>query len=397
MSRRRFVRAVAAAGGVLATGAAAQACAGPTPASPAPPAGAQAAAPSQPAAASQAGAAGSAEWDRLLAAAKQEGKVNVIVPPGDVYRNIAGEFEKTYGIQVEVLAGNGTADLVPKIDAERKAGQSNWDVITHSPGSMLVGFRRMDIMEPLAPALVLPEISDDAQWLHGFAAGWADLDQAYVYSYVAFVDVMVKVNRNVVPEAELSRLDQLWDPKWKGRIAMFDPRTPSAGLQAATVLMLTLGEDRLRQLLELQQLVLTTDRRQLGEWIVRGGQYPIGLGVAPDSFGAFRSQGVDTSHVKPLDPDNVNGIVFTAGTGSIGLFSQAPHPNAAKAYANWLLSRKAQAMCAPATAHNSRRLDVPVADRDSAPDPQKDYLNIDVEANYGARDKATAVAKEVLK
>src|SRR5205823_3746503 len=117
MSRRRFVRAIAAAGGVLAAGGAAQACGGPTPASPAPPSGAQAAAPPQGAAPQ------SAEWDRLLAAARQEGKVNVIVPPGDVYRNIAGEFEKKYGIQVEVLAGNGTADLVPKIDAERQAGQ----------------------------------------------------------------------------------------------------------------------------------------------------------------------------------------------------------------------------------------------------------------------------------
>jgi iron(III) transport system substrate-binding protein len=382
---------MAAAGGLLAAGGAAQACVAPAPASPAPPPGAPAAP------ASQAGAAGSAEWDRLLAAAQQEGKVNVIVPPGDVYRGIAAEFEKKYGIQVEVLAGNGGADLVPKIEAERQAGQQNWDLVTHSPGSMLVGFRRLGVMEPLAPALILPEVLDDTNWLHSFAAGWADADQAYVYSYVAFVDVMAKVNRNVVPETELSRLDQLWDPQWRGRIAMFDPRIPSAGLQAAAVLMLTLGEDRLRQLFEIQQPILTTDRRQLGEWIVRGGQYPICLGVAPDSFSAFRSQGVDTSHVKPLDPDNVNGIVFTAGTGAIGLFSQAPHPNAAKAYANWLLTREAQAIYAPATSHNSRRLDVPVADRDSAPDPQKDYLNIDIEVNYNARDKASAIAKEVLK
>jgi iron(III) transport system substrate-binding protein len=382
---------MAAAGGLLAAGGAVQGCGAPAPASPAPPPGAPAAL------ASQAGAAGSTDWDRLLAAAKQEGKVNVIVPPGDVYRGIAAEFEKKYGIQVEVLAGNGTADLVPKLEAERQAGHYNWDLVAHSPGSMLAGFRGLGAMEPLAPALILPEVLDDAKWLHGFAAGWADADQAYVYSYVAFVDVMVKVNRNVVPETELSRLDQLWDPKWRGRIAMFDPRIPSAGLQAASVLMLTLGEDRLRQLFEIQQPVLTTDRRQLGEWIVRGGQYPIGLGVAPDSFSAFRGQGVDTSHVKPLDPDNVNGIVFTAGTGSLGLFSQAPHPNAAKAYANWLLTREAQAMYAPATHHNSRRLDVPVADRDSAPDPRKDYLNIDVEANYYARTQATAIAKEVLK
>jgi hypothetical protein len=79
---------MAAAGGLLAAGGAVQGCGAPAPASPAPPPGAPAAL------ASQAGAAGSTDWDRLLAAAKQEGKVNVIVPPGDVYRGIAAEFEK---------------------------------------------------------------------------------------------------------------------------------------------------------------------------------------------------------------------------------------------------------------------------------------------------------------
>jgi iron(III) transport system substrate-binding protein len=391
MSRRRFVRAIAAAGGVLVAGGAAQACGARAPASPSPPTGAQGTAPPQ------AGAAGSPEWDRLLAAAKQEGKLSILVPPGDVYRRLPEEFQKQYGIQVETLAGNGNVDLVPRVSAERQAGQSNWDLVTHSPGSMLVGFRRLGAMEPLAPALILPDALDDARWLHGFVAGWADLDQAYVYSYTAFVDIMVKVNRNVVPEAELSRLEQLWEPRWKGRIAMYDPRVPGAGLQAVAVLVLTLGEDRVRQFLDMQQPVLTTDRRQLGEWIVRGGQYPIALGVAPDSFGAFRSQGVDTSQIKALDPDNVKGAVFTAGTGSIGLFSQAPHPNAAKAYANWFLTQEAQALYAQTTGFNSRRLDVPVADPDYQPDPTKDYLNIDIESNYDARDRALAIAKETLK
>src|SRR5207302_928870 len=162
----------------------------------------------------------------------------ILVPPGDVYRRLPEEFQKKYGIQVETLAGNGNVDLVPRVNAERQAGQYNWDLVTHSPGSMLTGFRRLGAMEPLAPALVL----------------------------------------------------------------------------AVAVLVLTLGEERVRQFLELQQPVLTTDRRQLGEWIVRGGQYPIALGVAPDSFGAFRSQGVDTTQIKALDPDNVKGAVFTAGT-----------------------------------------------------------------------------------
>jgi iron(III) transport system substrate-binding protein len=332
-----------------------------------------------------------------VAAAKQEGKLNILVPPGDAFRRLPDAFQAKYGIQVEVLGGNGNVDLIPRVDNERKAGQYNWDLVTHSPGSMLVGFRRIGAMEPLAPALILPEAIDDSRWLHGFAAGWADVEQTHIYSYIAFVDSTVKVNRNVVPEAELSRLDDLWDPRWSGKIAMYDPRVGGAGVQAAAVWMLTLGESRLRQFFETQQPVLTTDRRQLGEWVIRG-RYPIGVAVAPDSFAAFRLQGMDVSYVKPLDPNNVNGTVFTAGTGSLGLLDQAPHPNAAKLYANWLLTPEAQAIHAPITGYNSRRLDVPVADADSTPDPARtDYLNIDVEANYYSRDRASAIAKEVLK
>ena len=337
-----------------------------------------------------------AAFDQLVVAAKQEGKVNVIVPPGDIYRQVTDVFAKKYGIQVELMVGNGNADIVPKVDAERKAGQYNWDVIAHSPGAQFQGLETIGAMDPLRPALVLPDALDDSKWGKGFADGWADKNKSYVYSFVGFVDDTLKVNRNVIPESQLSKLDQAWDPAFKGKIAMFDPRIPGAGLQAAAVWLLTMGEATLRSFLATQQPVTSTDRRQVGEWIVRG-QYPIVSGVAPDSFGVFRQQGIDTSQVKPLDPTNPKGLIYTAGTGSLGLINRAPHPNAAKLFANWLLSQEGQAAYSKITGYNSRRLDVPVADPDYQVDWSQTYLNIDIEANYDSRVKAAAIAKEVLK
>ena len=45
--------------------------------------------------------------------------------------------------------------------------------------------------------------------------------------------------------------------------------------------------------------------------------------------------------------------------GAVALFNRAPHPNAAKVYLNWLLSKEGQTIFARATGYISARLDVP--------------------------------------
>lgn len=344
----------------------------------------------------QAPAAGSSsDLDQLVAAAKQEGKLSLILPPGDPYRNFTNVFQDKFGIQVELMVGNGNADIVPKIQAERTGGQYNWDAITHSPGGQLVGLMPMGAQDPLGPTLFLPDVLDDSKWAKGFQAGWTDLKQTYCYDFVAGAQPSARVNRAFVPESQLSTLDQLWDPQWKGKIAMFDPRIGGSGLQAATLWLLTLGEDRLHDFLANQQPALTQDRRQIGEWVVRG-EYPIAIGSSIDSFLPLAAQGADTSQIQTLDPTNINGIIFSTGTGTVGLMNRAPHPNAAKLYVNWLLTQEGQSQWDSLTGYNSRRTDVAPGDPSSTLDPTQNYVFIDSEANYGARDKATALAKELL-
>lgn len=270
------------------------------------------------------------------------------------------------------------------------------DAIAHSPGALQQLKNQMGALEPLGPALRLPEVLDDTQWLNGFAGGWDDKDATSIYAFLGFVDYTSKINRTLVSEADLGQLDQLWDPKWKGQIAMFDPRIGGAGQQAVGLWYLTLGADRVRQLLHDQQPTVTQDRRQLGEWVIRG-EYPVGVGVAPDSLATFIAEGVDTSMVQPLAPDDTRGVVFTFGTGSVGLFNHAPHPNAAQVFVNWTLSQNGQAAFSKDTGHNSRRLDVPVFDPLYAADPTRQYTNIDLEVNYDAPRNAVAqIAKEEL-
>lgn len=357
--------------------------------------------PAQPSAATTGNAAASppADWQQQLdtaqAGAKQEGKVSLIVPPGDNYRGWAEAFQNKYGIQVELLPGNGGDDITPRVAAERQAGQFNWDLVVHSPGVQFAGLEQLNVMDNLRPLLVSPDVLDDSKWLRGFEAGWWDLKQSTCYDFVSFVDFTTSVNRAFVPESQLSTLDQIWDQEWKGKIAMYDPRVGGAGLGTATAWMLTLGEDRLRTFFETQQLALTQDRRQLGEWIVRG-EYPIAVGLAPDSLTPLSSQGVDVTPVQPLDPRNPKGLYLSSGAGTMGLLTQAPHPHAAKLFANWVLSQESQELFGKASGYDSRRLDVLQPDPPSVPDPSLDYVSTDNEKNYAVRASVTALAKATL-
>src|SRR3990172_3303516 len=47
------------------------------------------------------------EWDRVVAAAKREGRIAISGPAGDEPRRALEGFEKKFGIQVEYLGGRG--------------------------------------------------------------------------------------------------------------------------------------------------------------------------------------------------------------------------------------------------------------------------------------------------
>jgi len=88
---------------------------------------------------------------------------------------------------------------------------------------------------------------------------------------------------------------------------------------------------------------------------------------------------------------NTGAIMPTSsGNSSVAMFSSPAHPNAAKVFANWLLSQQAQADWTKLNSDNSRRLDVPPGDPKAAlsPDRQAKYVNFVAEANQPDFDAA---------
>src|SRR3972149_9883944 len=63
------------------------------------------------------------EWQKILAAAKKEGKVVVAGPPGQSYRDALSQFGKAYpDIQIEYVGLQGRG-FAPRLVYERRAGQ----------------------------------------------------------------------------------------------------------------------------------------------------------------------------------------------------------------------------------------------------------------------------------
>jgi iron(III) transport system substrate-binding protein len=335
-----------------------------------------------------------AEWAQVLAAAKKEGTVVVWGPPGDSFRAaLKTAFEVAYpDITVEFNAAGGDATAA-RVLGERDAGQYLADLIVGGGTDGFLTYAPKGALDPIRPALILPEVTDDSKWAGGFDAGWIDKAHEHVYAFVGTNPPPGYINRTEIPAGELTSADDLLDPKWKGKIAMIDPRNPSAGSRTLASLMLAKDEAFLREFLTVQQPVLTTDYRQLGEWLVRG-RYPIVLALIPSTLLDFEGQGLVLDNIEPIVDAKWSG--YTSALGNTYLLSKAPHPNATKIFINWLLSAEGQTAFSKNTRYNSRRLDVPVADPKQAADPTREYINPQKEGPHAANLQAVGIAKELL-
>jgi iron(III) transport system substrate-binding protein len=351
----------------------------------------------QPAPASAGGqsslAAADVEWERVVAAARQEGKLVLAGPAGEYFREVVGVFRAAYPeIDVEAVGGGG-AQLLPRILGERRAGQFLWDafVTGSSTGFQLAG---ENTLVPLKSALVLADVQSDSKWFGGFDAGFQDKMRQYIYAFEGAVTFQVFVNRDVVPESQLRTIEQLAEPQWKGRISWLDPRAPGGGATSAGQLLLVMGEEFYRQLLA-QDVIITGDRRQMAEWMVRG-RYPIAVALTDNELIAFQKEGLGLN-VQPLEPKRPGGYRVSSSTGTVFWFERAPHPNAAKLFINWLLSQSGQAAWARAAATNSRRLDVEPGAAERALYPGIELRSVNDEEYFAHEVRAREIASETLR
>ncbi len=362
VSRRSFMRV----GGLAATGALAAACApatAPAPAAPAPSTGGNAA-PAAPAGKP----AWQEEYDKLVAAARGEGKLNILTIAGTGYRKWIAAFEESFGVTAEHQQVPSIGPLMPRILEERKSGIYSQDMLVGGTGS-IAPLRDTGALEPLRPVIILPDILDDKTWLGGFDTGWGDIGKKFIYNAGETLS-MALVNTELAREDEFRSVQDLLNPKWKGKFIFIDPSTSNfTALPMVAIAKRQGGTDIVKRIFTEQQPAIHRENRFIAESIVRG-RHVLGTGVTRPVLDQFKADGLAKS-VKYVDiPD------FTTASSAEGLFflTRAPHPNAAKLFINWTLSKAGQEAYSKTIGNNSRRTDVAPVDPDQIQKPGRFYF-----------------------
>jgi iron(III) transport system substrate-binding protein len=329
-------------------------------------------------------------WDDVVKAAKAEGEVDVHGGPGKSYEEVLTTgFKAAYPDIKLNFVGTSGRDVILQIERERDAGQYKWDVYVGGTPSILQTLKPAGAFAPLRPALILPEVTDDKAWRDGFDAGWMDKEKEYTFAFDYTFSPLALVNWDVVSHDDLKTFHDLLKPQFADKIVWDDPRLPGQGLLAGQVLLKNFGPDFVKQLFATQKIAFIANRRQQAEGVVRG-RYPIGMAAPVDEVGLFQAQGLG-KNIAAFNGD-IKALSGDTGFGTVSLMDKAPHPNAAKVYINWLLSKAGQSDWGKVL-RNSRRLDVPPGAPSEVPPPGMPYSNLQAEDQIPIRDQVADIAK----
>src|ERR1043166_3478007 len=111
------------------------------------------------------------DFAKVLAAAKQEGKVVVAIPPSaDLRKQTEAAFKGKFGVDVELVAAPGPQNA-SRIAAEQKAGVQYFDALIVGPGTAL-SLAHGGLFEPIERNMILAEVKDPKNWWGGHI--WED-------------------------------------------------------------------------------------------------------------------------------------------------------------------------------------------------------------------------------
>ena len=259
-----------------------------------------------------------ADWDAIVTAAQDEGKVTIYSSQGlDQLNDLAERFSDEYGIELEVVRDIDSA-LIPKVEAEQQTGSGIADVIAQASAA----WSEQRGAEGWFVAPVGPAFDDPA---YDRAANVSD--NGFFTSSAAVLTF--GWNTDQYPTG-LTDYSDLLDPELAGgRIGVIEPAAPSI-VDFWLYLEENYGEDFVTQLAAQEPKI-----------------YPSSLPMAQAltsgeiSAGSFVQVLVDEKEQgAPVDSglaDQVWGARFNTS-----ILQTAPHPNAAQVLANFMITQPGQ-------------------------------------------------------
>jgi iron(III) transport system substrate-binding protein len=271
-----------------------------------------------------------------MEAAKKEGKVSWYTStPISTAQKIAKAFEADTGIRVELFRSGGTAVLsrfMQEYDAKRIAA----DVLTTSDPAAANTMAQKGMFVPFKPK-DFDKVPDAAK----------DKDGQHVAQRLNMITIYARSDKIAAADMPKSWTD-LTNVKYKGLMVFPNPSFTSLQVSVVGTLSKKLGWDYYQKMQKNDVMVVQGNEQVLD--MVKRGERMIAAGALDSYAGDARAEGHKIVSIFPTD-----GTFVIASPTSI--IKGSPNPNAAKAFADYMLSEKVQKMF-PEDGGYAARIDV---------------------------------------
>ena len=254
-----------------------------------------------------------------LVAAKKEGAVTWYTStPVATAQKIAGLFQAQTGIKVELFRSGGSAVLrrfLQEIDARRVIA----DVVTVSDPAGIDAVIKRDLVVPFRPRGFekIPDSMKDARGLH-------------VAQRINLVGIVVRSDKVTEPPRNWTDLTQ---PRYKGQMVMPDPSYTAVQLMVVGTLSRRYGWE-FYQKLRANEIMIVQGHQQVAETLTRGERIVAAEGADQQAW-VDRKAGHKVQTIIPTD----GAFAIPAPTVVV---KGSPHPNAAKALAEFMIGDTVQ-------------------------------------------------------
>lgn len=233
-------------------------------------------------------------------------------------QKVAQAFEKKYpGVKARVFRNRETA-LLPRIISEKQSGRPLVDV-TSLRGTGYYQLWKRNLIQPY----ISPESRIYPKGFKDPMGYWADLyDTYYVWSY-----------NTALAKDPPRNYDEVVQPRYRGRIGMDNEEVEwFAGLVEYW------GRDRAVRFLRnlAAQQIRFRDGHTLIAQLMAAGEFEITLAFI-ESIEKMKQGGAPVEWVRTFDP-------IIASIHPIAIAADAPHPEAARLFVNFALSKEAQSI-----------------------------------------------------